>query len=639
MKEKHFKYFGYFILLFVIFLLKVNALDTSVNNDLVTIKQSSSIGFYIGNNELMGDKITDKNGYVNISSGYAAVSLKNGKYYAWVKNSNGSSQKKYFEVTNSCNDEVKKDQKGTYTLERCFVKSKSSSGPVSTADLRTVRSCASGYVEDKNSQKVVTNTCKNISLTTTINGKTVTLPQRYCKVVYSLTCVKDSTGSDSGGTTTPVVSAASLTSLSLNNGKLSPSFKSGTKKYNVTVESGVDSVKISATAAKGSTFVSGEGPRTVKLNYGSNTVRVKVKNSAGKVTTYTIVINRNDGRSDVNTLSNLTVSTGNLSPAFTSGNKNYTVDVANEISSITINATLTDNKSKFVAGHGPSSVSLEPGPNKIYIKVISEKGNTNVYNITVNRATTPSICTTQTDNLALLKEIKLSAGQGLEIDGIENFDSKMFVYEDLKVPFKASALTVEPFVLEEGDTFEIEGNDELEVNIPKEIKITVKSKMCPNYTNVYTLNITRQPEVVLGSNGELKSLTVKGHKEFEFEPNVLEYKLKLKKAEDKLEIDYETVEKNTVCVIEGNEDLQYASTVSVKCTSEDGEDIVEYTITIDGVQKGKNGFLIIIVVILIILVLIYLVLRLLGYRIYFNFAVIGAFFRGIGEKFKNMFDK
>ena len=56
-------------------------------------------------------------------------------------------------------------------------------------------------------------------------------------------------------------------------------------------------------------------------------------------------------------------------------------------------------------------------------------------------------------------------------------------------------------------------------------------------------------------------------------------------------------------------------------------------------QKGANIFLIILIIIIIVGLLIYLVLRLLGYKIYFNFAMIGAFFRGIGESIKRAFDR
>ena len=98
-------------------------------------------------------------------------------------------------------------------------------------------------------------------------------------------------------------------------------------------------------------------------------------------------------------------------------------------------------------------------------------------------------------------------------------------------------------------------------------------------------------------------------------------------------------DESTECVIEGNEELKNGSVVKITCTAEDEVEKRPYEIKITGVRKGTSAILVVIIIILIILLLIYLLLRLLGYKIYFNFAVIGAFFRGIGEKIKNIFDK
>ena len=64
-----------------------------------------------------------------------------------------------------------------------------------------------------------------------------------------------------------------------------------------------------------------------------------------------------------------------------------------------------------------------------------------------------------------------------------------------------------------------------------------------------------------------------------------------------------------------------------------------YRVKVVGVVKKTNALLVVIIVIIIVLLLLYLVLRLLGYKIYFNFAMIGAFFRGIGESIANLFDR
>ena len=103
-----------------------------------------------------------------------------------------------------------------------------------------------------------------------------------------------SSGNTGGGSgeTKPAVADPSLTSLKVSKGTLSPTFKTSTKSYKVTVANSVSSLKITAKAASGSTFISGYGSRTVSLKVGQNTVYVKVKNSDNKTVAYKIVITR-----------------------------------------------------------------------------------------------------------------------------------------------------------------------------------------------------------------------------------------------------------------------------------------------------------------------------------------------------------
>lgn len=605
-------------------------LSISVSYDMVTLNYTPAGGFYYNttNSYNSSVNITSGGGYRKSGNGY--ISLKNGTYYFWTYNLNNMSfiAKGPVNITKSCKNETRLNQTGSFSFQRCYIRDKN--GNVKPESSGTVATCASGYKMDQSKYT----RSDNCSSKTLVNNIT----KRYCTATFNATCVKDSSSGGGGSTT---VATARLSSLSVNSGKLSPSFKNTTTSYKVTVGSSVSSIKISATAASGSSFVSGYGPRTVNLNYGSNSVKVKVKNSANKVTTYTITVTRTDNRSNTNTLSNLKVNNGTLSPAFSSGVTNYTVNVGNSVSSISVDATLTDSKSSFVSGYGPGSFSLEYGPNKIYIKVKSEKGDIKVYTLNVNRETTPSECTTNTENLALLKGIELSVDiNGVEIDQIEGFDSHVFSYSDIKVPYKVSNLTVQAFTQDEEDQVNIEGTSELEVNVPREIKITVTSKKCTNYSNVYVLSVTRQPEVTKSPDAELKDIVVIGHEdEIEFSPETMSYGITLHKNEKELEIEYVKSNDKASCEVQGNDDLSVGDSVTIKCTSEDGENTVEYIIAIDGVEKGTNVFFIIIVVILVILVLIYLIMRLLGYRIYFNASVIGAFFRGMGEKVKNIFDK
>ena len=87
------------------------------------------------------------------------------------------------------------------------------------------------------------------------------------------------------------------------------------------------------------------------------------------------------------TLSSLTVSQGILTPTFAAATTNYTVNVANDIESITIAATATqaDNGSSDVSGTGTQS--LDVGANTFVITVTAPDGTTTKeYTIVVNRA-------------------------------------------------------------------------------------------------------------------------------------------------------------------------------------------------------------------------------------------------------------
>ena len=631
MVKKKINYLIYTCLLFILGIFFVNAkVAIEVANDLVVVKPDfTTIGIHYNTSTNFNSAINIET-YGSLTGNRGYVSLKNGSYYFWSRTTNNNYDLTGpLTITKSCNnDNPKLNQTGTFTLERCFILEKGSSTAYPDGSPGTIASCASGYKLTE--QKKITDGCASgLSFP---NG----IKRRYCKVVMSYTCTKNDTGNNNP----QPVAAPSLSGLSVSSGSLSPGFSSGTKSYKVTVAADVSSIKVNATPANGSSFVSGYGSRTVNLNYGSNKIQVRVKNSAGTVATYVIEVVRTDNRSNVNTISNLTISEGTLSPAFSSNVNNYNVTVPNETTSIKLDATLTDNTSKFAEGFEPKEYTLQEGTNQLYIKVVSQKGNTNVYNITVIRETTPTRCTTEISSLALLKQIDLSVDiDNLEIDQIEDFSPNVFTYENIKVPYQVTNLSVNAYVNEEGDTVTVEGAEDLEVNVPREIKITVKSKDCPNFTNVYTLNVTRQPQKVLGTNPDLEGITIDDHDEFEFEYSKSEYSLILKKNETSLGINLDKVEEETECVISGNENLEHGSEITIKCTSEDGEQSSEYVITIDGVEKGTNTLLIVILVILIVLVLIYLILRLLGYRIYFNFSAVGAFFRGMGEKAKDTFDK
>ena len=84
-----------------------------------------------------------------------------------------------------------------------------------------------------------------------------------------------------------------------------------------------------------------------------------------------------------NTLKSLVLSSGTLSPAFSSKTKNYAATVDNSVSSLAITATPTNAAAKVTSVSGNDS--LEVGENTITITVKAENGVTTTYTIVVTR--------------------------------------------------------------------------------------------------------------------------------------------------------------------------------------------------------------------------------------------------------------
>jgi gliding motility-associated-like protein len=104
------------------------------------------------------------------------------------------------------------------------------------------------------------------------------------------------------------------------------------------------------------------------------------------------------------TLSNLIVSEGTLTPVFAPGTTNYTVEVTNTITSITVTpftnntgATETINGVTVISGNASGAISLAVGSNVITTIVTAQDGTTTeTYTITVYRQAAPTIITTGT---------------------------------------------------------------------------------------------------------------------------------------------------------------------------------------------------------------------------------------------------
>ena len=170
-----------------------------------------------------------------------------------------------------------------------------------------------------------------------------------------------------------------LSSISVDNGTLDPTFNKNTKEYTVDLTNETSAITITAVPEDSTSTVTGDGLKS--LNVGANRFEIEVAAEDG-VSTDTYVVTVNRAASSVNKLSDLTVD-GTTITGFSSDNNNYSLNVPNDKTSVEIGATVLDPTST-VSGLGTKTLST--GPNVITIPVTAEDGSVNNYIITITRA-------------------------------------------------------------------------------------------------------------------------------------------------------------------------------------------------------------------------------------------------------------
>ena len=602
------------------------------DNDLIYVQATKgdfNISYY-----LMGTSISNAIKYVS-SSTNAYLSMPNGTYTIWAVDTNGNTSAGYTITKDdgSCNMDGLSNVTGSGTIDMCGIMS--STGLYSNlTEGKTLVTCAPGYYLHTIQTEPISTTCRLSSLDFTPYG----LQKRLCKNTYNYRCEKN--------TGNIVLNASSyLNSLSLSRGSISPAFDKTKFDYTATVSSSTSVVTVYASLLDSdASFVDGYEPRTVNLNYGENTIQIKVKGFAlqeATESTYTIKITRTKSsgtggatvsKSSVNTLNNITLSNGTLSPKFNSNTNVYNVEVENNVDVLTVGATLTDNKSSFVNSYGPRNVHLNEGENNVYLKVKSEAGSVRVYRLIITRkkannvepeptpTPTPDPTPEPTPEVskALLSSLKLSEGK---ID----FESNVFDY-NVTVGYDVTNVVATVELENDTDTVDIKGGESLEVGA-NELTITVTSSD-GSVSNVYTIYIIKKEEDTdISGNSLLKSLVINGHA-INFDPNVNEYNITIKKNETDVGIECVPDDSNASVTIEGNANLTTGSQIKIRVTAENGN-YTDYLINVTGYQKKSNIIGTIFIVLLVILAIAYAILRALGYKIYFNLQSIKNFFSNL----------
>ena len=195
-----------------------------------------------------------------------------------------------------------------------------------------------------------------------------------------------STSVNEGGSVTLTVNTTNIangTNLSWGVTSTFGDFDNPTGTFAINSNTGQFDINITADAST-------EGSETFTVNIYNGVTLVLTSNAITINDTSTTIGISNDA-----TLSALTISSGTLTPSFSSGTTSYTASVSNGTSSVTVtptrnnaNATITVNGSSVSSGSPSGSISLNVGSNTITVVVTAQDSSTNTYTITVTREVT-----------------------------------------------------------------------------------------------------------------------------------------------------------------------------------------------------------------------------------------------------------
>ena len=270
----------------------------------------------------------------------------------------------------------------------------------------------------------------------------------------------------------------SLKSLSIDDYNLNETFTPSQTLYTATVPGTVSEININAIANDSKATVSGTGRYT--LNYGTNTIQVRVTAENTATKDYTITVTRS--KKDISTLKDLQIN-GVTIKDFNENKLSYTLDdVPFTTNSLDINGIAKDADATV---EGNKTVDLKTGLNTFDVTVTAQDGTTKTkYTINVTREKSSN---TSLSNLSL-KEKSFE------------FNKETKTY-NIDVDYEIDTATIIATPEYKDATASISGPTSLAVGL-NTYTITVTAEN--GNIDTYTLNITRKKS----TNTSLSSLTV-----------------------------------------------------------------------------------------------------------------------------------
>lgn len=187
-----------------------------------------------------------------------------------------------------------------------------------------------------------------------------------------------------GGTITykkPVSTDATLTSLTVSQGTMTPEFSPETTEYKVVVKDTINSIRLNAVAATGATKT-GTGTKTLTMGENKYEISVTAEDGVTKKV-YTVIVIRGEVAEPSAFLESLDINNIGLalSPEFDPKNNRYTVKVGTDITKLDIKYETEDPEAKVEI---EGNENFKVGENEVIIKVTaSDESDTQEYKITV----------------------------------------------------------------------------------------------------------------------------------------------------------------------------------------------------------------------------------------------------------------
>lgn len=351
-----------------------------------------------------------------------------------------------------------------------------------------------------------------------------------------------------------------LKSLSIDGYNLNETFAPGTTAYTATVPGTVDNINVSAVVNDShATIVSGTGSHS--LNYGVNTIQVRVKAENGAEKDYTITVTRS--KKDISALSDLTVD-GTTVTGFSETVLSYNIGtVPFSKTSMTIGAIAKDSDATIT---GTGSVNLETGSNTFQVVVTAQdKTAKTTYTITVEREKSNN---TYLSNLTLAEKSF-------------SFNKTQKTY-NIDVPYETTTATITATPEYKDATATVNGPNFLSVGL-NTYTVTVTAE--DGTVDTYTLNITRGQS----TNTSLTNLTVTngGTNYLTFSTTQDTYNISVPNNVDNVDINAVLADSSTQTVTgTGNKTLATGlNTFEVEVSSASGSS-KKYTINI---TRAKNS--------------------------------------------------